>query len=218
MQEPVLYSLDFNFPLPIISVKTMLFFLLPFLAAGTGWLLLLIALKVFLAQNRTSKWSLNYFIRKNKPALAEEIGNYAGTHVWDTASLTENLSGSRVSEALRPFMEQHINHFLEVKLVEQFPVIAMLGGTKITGQIKESLMAELEILLPGMLQQIAGLLSAKTNAGKLITEKIKEIPEERLRGALGRKLESNSGKIRLAGAAFGFLVGLVLMLFLLLFS
>jgi hypothetical protein len=94
----------------------------------------------------------------------------------------------------------------------------MLGGTKVTGQIKESLMAELEILLPGILQQITGQLTSKTNAGKLITEKIKEIPQEKLRAVLGKNLESNSGKIQLTGVIFGFLVGLVLMLFLLLFS
>jgi hypothetical protein len=112
---------------------------------------------------------------------------------------------------MKPFIEQHIDTFLKIKLKEKMPAIAMFVGDKTLDSMKASLMDEIDILLPNLLQKYAGNLGEKINIESLLITKINELPVAEL---LNKNLKREKKLFELFGALSGFVIGLVLILIL----
>lgn len=82
----------------------------------------------------------------------QEFANLIGTkleeHHFGAAMLKEKLLSPSVYAGLLPQIEVHVDHFLNVKLKEQMPVVGMLVGERTIAQMKGIFLNELELLFP----------------------------------------------------------------------
>jgi hypothetical protein len=133
-----------------------------------------------LKQNVTgSSGFLGNQLKKN----AEILGNRIVDEVLASPSFSSALNAENVLEQVRPEIEGHIDHFLEVKLKTVFPLLSQFIGAKTQGQMKSAFMDEMDRLFPELLE--------KFSASFLSREKLSAIISERI-----RSFDTSSGQIR----------------------
>lgn len=172
-------------------------YLIPFAAAFAGWLLH----KVFI-----------YFIcEKIIPARQEVIASNVAEYAASTINLEHiaaHLTDAGQLSALKPEIERHIDIFLNEKLKEKMPMIAMFVGEKTIDKIKEGLLEEIDILLPVILGKFAGNLDKQIDLRALVYKKISKMDKkdfvDRIKhGGAGNYIK----RFALLGALSGFITG-----------
>jgi uncharacterized membrane protein YheB (UPF0754 family) len=136
-----------------------------------------------------------YFI----PFIAAFTGWFAN---WLTIKFLFRNKKQRISEQIRnkltskenidkilPVVETHMDIFLKEKLPEAMPVFKMFIGESTTGQVKKVLMTELDNMFPVIINQYLQNIDAES----LVPVKLKKL-------------------FPIAGAALGFLLGLLFIL------
>ena len=177
----------------------MIIYCFPLLAAFIGWIFNFVLVQ----------YLFNKSIPAKIPALGAFAGKYGSEKVFNMDDLSSKLTDPKQLEAVRPFIEGHIDHFLNEKLKEKMPAIAMFIGDKTIVMMKAALMEEIDSLLPGLLQQFMGNISDKINLEKLLTDKLNALPEAQITAILNESLKKEKQMFQIFGALSGFVIGLV---------
>lgn len=143
------------------------------------------------------------------PAIAGKAGRYASDKLLNMDVIAAKITDPANLMAMKPFIEQHIDTFLKVKLKEKMPAIAMFVGDKTLDSMKVSLMDEIDILLPNLLHKYAGNLGDQINIESILVAKMNELPVAEL---LSKNLKREKALFQLFGALSGLLIGGVLLL------
>lgn len=143
------------------------------------------------------------------PFLASAAGRYASDKVLNMDVIASKITDPDNLSEMRPFIENHIDTFLKVKLKEKMPAIAMFVGEKTLDTMKASLMDEIDVLLPSLLGKYAGNLGQKINIEAVLTNKLNELPVAEL---LNNHLKREKMIFQLFGALCGLVIGLVFLL------
>ncbi len=181
----------------------MYLYFFPLIAACIGWLLHLAFLNLLLSK----------VLPPRIPVYIESLAHvFAGQDL--APKLLEGQKAEQVTNELLPFVEGHIDIFLREKLKEKMPAIAMFIGDKTIGMMKSSLMDEIQLLLPELLQKAGKSLSEKMTPEKIVRNLADKIPADQVGRLLVRHTRKEQRIIQLFGAVSGFLVGCVLLLLL----
>lgn len=143
-------------------------YLLPLLPAFTCWLLI--------------KFSVRYVFKKvlpaNKQQIIHAIAKVAAKEISESSFIQEKLTSPETLQRTLPIIDAHIDHFLKVKLKEALPVISIFVGEKVTNQLKELFLKELEELFPSVMSQFIGDLSQSSKIETEIVGKLNSISIE----------------------------------------
>jgi len=186
-------------------------FSLPFIAACINWLAFYIALKLFFHPYLPKKigWvKIQGILPKYKPQLADELGKIAEQELL-SVDLENLIANPENLQQILPTVEEHIDHFLRVKLKESMPVISFFIGDKTVQQLKAIFMKELEELFPIIMKNYAGSIKHNIDIRKIITEKISNLPADQLEHFLMQKLSKQFRSAQLIAAGLGFLTGCI---------
>lgn len=179
----------------------MLLYFLPLAAAAMGWLL-----------HRFAAWYLLAGLRPARlKALTGPLVSGLEAYVRDNAVLSAAMTDPALLEGIRPYIENHLDHFLNHKLGEKMPAIAMFMGEKTLLSIKAHLMEELDQLLPGVLATYARNLEQNLPLAPIVD---KALEGNSLRESLMRYARPWAHKWALLGAISGFLIGCLMLAFL----
>ncbi len=173
-------------------ISTSLYFL-PFISAFIGWLLGRLAVGVFFKQ-----------LQVQKSTIASSIGN----HISKSFSLDElasQLGSAESIEKILPFAEEHIDQFLRVKLPAAMPMLSMFISDKLVADMKAIFMTELKELFPALISQYVTNAKETFKIEEVITAKIAAVDFNSIRVAMSSKLNG----FAYAGAAIGFITGLI---------
>jgi len=168
---------------------------------------LVAALLGYLANLAFTGYLFGKIIPAKMPLLASAAGRYASDQLLNMDVIAAKLTDPKSVAEMRPFIEQHIDTFLKVKLKEKMPAIAMFVGEKTLDTMKASLMEEIDILLPNLLQRYAGNLSQNINIEQALATKMNNLPVAQL---LSKHLKKEKLLFQLFGAAVGLVIGVVL--------
>jgi uncharacterized membrane protein YheB (UPF0754 family) len=191
--------------------------LMPFIAAVIGWLACRVAILLLFRPVKAKTiagFRFQGFFPRNQHSLAQKTGNWVGRELFSVSEITVKLSGSAHFKTILPLAEQHIDHFLRVKLGEKMPVLSMFIGDKTINQLKTVFMAELEELFPVIMQQYLGGLQQELDIEKMITSKLAAYPAGDLENSLRRGMGKAFRLAQAGGAALGFVIGLLQLLIL----
>ena len=171
-------------------------YLIPLIAAIAGWLL---------------HKGLVYFVySKVVPAsqdtIAKRLAGYAATAL-NLEQLAGHLTDAGELSALKPEIERHIDVFLNEKLKEKMPMIAMFVGEKTIDKIKEGLLEEIDLLLPVILRKFAGNMGTCIDIGSLVYKKISKMDKNSFVSYVKAGTASYANKLAFFGALAGFVVG-----------
>jgi hypothetical protein len=119
----------------------------------------------------------------------------------------EKLVNNGTIETMLPHIETHIDAFLNVKLKEKMPAIAMFIGEKTIATMKATLMEEIALLMPQVLSQYASGVLQPQKLQQLIDSNTSDLNSGSKLWAMLLPLRK---QIIMLGAISGFVIGLVM--------
>ncbi len=146
---------------------------------------------------------------KRQQQFGEKLGKLVSTEFLSFTDIEKKISNPANLEKLMPTVEIHIDQFLQHKLPQAFPMIAMFIGEKTTATLKTAFMEELSSLFPTLMQRYAGILQEELDLEKIIVNKVSKLSSDKLEDLLYQIMSKEFRFVELIGAVLGFLIGLI---------
>ena len=195
-------------------MNILMFWLQPLVAAFTGWFTTWIAIYM-LFHPRNPKRFLGITIQgifpKRQQQVAEKLGNVVAKELIHFDEIAARLKDPAQLKELTPTIEKHLDNFLQVKLKEKLPVIAMFVGGGTLDKIKEGMLEEIELLLPEIINQYTDSLSKKIDIERMVTEKVANFSSDKLEQILEAVMKKEFQFLEIIGGVLGLAIGLIQM-------
>jgi uncharacterized membrane protein YheB (UPF0754 family) len=188
------------------------FYTIPFISAFIHWLTIWMALKLLFHPRSPKKilwFTLHGVFPKRQQQIAESLGRIVGQELLSFGDIEKTITNPENVKRILPLAEEHIDHFLRVKLKESMPMIAMFIGDKTIAQLKTVFVAELEALFPVIMKSYVANLRQDLDLERIVVEKIAGFSAQRLESLLNEFLTKEFRFVEIIGAALGFLIGLL---------
>jgi uncharacterized membrane protein YheB (UPF0754 family) len=150
---------------------------------------------------------------KRQKQFAAKLGATVAGELLHFEDIAEQIKDPEALQNVIPGIEAHIDEFLQKRLTERLPVLAMFMSPEILGTIKTGLMEEITAMLPQVIGQFADNLGAKIDIERMVTEKVASFSSDRLEGLLLAVMTKEFRFVELIGGVLGFLIGLIQMAF-----
>jgi len=186
------------------------FYTIPFISAFIHWLTIWMALKLLFHPRHPKKilgLTLHGVFPKRQQQIAESLGRIVGQELLSFGDIEQAITHPENVRRILPLAEEHIDHFLRVRLKEQMPMISMFIGDKTIGQLKTVFMNELEDLFPVIMKNYVANLRHDLDLERIVVEKIASFSADRLETMLNEFLTKEFRFVEIIGAALGFLIG-----------
>lgn len=182
------------------------------LASFNGWVTTWIAIKMLFHPRKPIKilgLTIQGVFPKNQRLIAEKLGQVVGKELLSFDEIEQKITDPENLQKLKPAIEAHIDNFLNNKLKEVFPMLAMFIGEKTTNQLKDAFLLELEALFPILMKTYMNKLQGDLDLEKIVTEKVAAFSSEKLEHILNQITKREFKFLELIGAFFGLLIGVV---------
>lgn len=190
----------------------MLIYLIPFISAFIGWFTNWIAIKMLFHPKdpkRILGVTLQGIFPKRQKQFATKLGTVVANELLHFDEIIGRIKDPVNQRDLAPFIETHIDEFLQVKLKEKLPVISMFVGEGMIQKIKEGLMEEIEVLLPELINRFTDKLSESVDVEQIVTEKVSNFSSDKLEEILVSIMQKEFRFVEIIGGVLGFVIGLV---------
>jgi uncharacterized membrane protein YheB (UPF0754 family) len=185
---------------------------IPFISAFIHWLTIWMALKLLFHPRKPRKilgFTLQGIFPKRQKQIAESLGKIVGQELLSFQDIEETITHPENVQKILPAAEQHVDHFLRVRLKESMPVISMFIGDKTISQLKEVFMQELGELFPVIMKNYINNLKNDLDLEKIVVEKVAAFSSDKLEKMLNQILTKEFRFVEVIGAALGFFIGLL---------
>jgi uncharacterized membrane protein YheB (UPF0754 family) len=185
--------------------------LIPVFTAFAGWLTIWIAWKLLFYPKNPIKFAgriVQGIIPRKKRTYAAQIAHAVNKEFLSSDGISRYLSDVTILNKIRPELENHIDHFLRIKLKQTMPVVGMLIGDRTINQLKELFMQELELLFPTVMSNYAGHLREEVFVEKLVQDKLMSYTSEEIRAILKQALSKELLFLKMLAVVVGTVIGL----------
>ncbi len=187
-------------------------YLIPFISAFIGWFTNWIAIKMLFHPKNPIKIlgiTIQGIFPKRQQQFAQKLGVLVATELLHFDDIASKLKDPKQLETVTPYIEEHIDTFLRVKLQEKLPVVSMFIGDSTIGKLKEGMMEEINGLLPEVIGKYADNLSQKMDIEKMVTEKVANFSSDKLEEILTAIMSKEFRFVEIIGGVLGFLIGVI---------
>jgi len=146
---------------------------------------------------------------KRQEQFAQKLGKMVSNELLSFQDIESKISNPANVQKLMPFVEQHIDHFLRVKLADQMPVISMFIGDKTINQLKAVFIAELTELFPVIMKNYMNNLQEELDLEKIVIEKVSGFSSDKLEDMLNAIMTKEFRFVEIIGGVLGFIIGLI---------
>jgi uncharacterized membrane protein YheB (UPF0754 family) len=195
-----------------MSKLTWWLYTIPLISAFIHWLTIWMALKLLFHPRHPKKFlgfTLHGVFPKRQQQIAESLGRIVGQELLSFGDIEEAITRPEAVQRILPMAEEHVDHFLRVKLKESMPMIAMFVGDKTITQLKTVFMAELQELFPVIMTNYVANLRHDLDLERIVVQKIAGFSADRLESLLNEFLTKEFRFVEIIGAALGFLIGVL---------
>jgi uncharacterized membrane protein YheB (UPF0754 family) len=186
----------------------------PLVAAFTGWFTTWIAIYLLFHPREPKRFlglTIQGIFPKRQKQFAAKLGTTVATELLHFNEIAEQIKDPNQIQGLMPGIEVHIDEFLQKRLAERLPVLAMFLSPEILQNIKTGLMEEISNMLPQVIGQFADSLSSKIDVENMVTEKVASFSSDRLEALLLAVMTKEFRFVELIGGILGFIIGLIQM-------
>lgn len=190
----------------------MLIYLIPFIAAFIGYFTNWIAIKMLFHPKEPINVlgiTIQGIFPKRQKQFAQKLGVLVANELLHFDEIAEKLKDPQQLESLTPTIEAHIHTFLEVRLKEKIPVIAMFVTGKTLDKIRDGMMEEINTLLPQIITQYTDSLSEQIDVEQIVTEKVANFSSDKLEEILTAIMKKEFQFVEILGGILGFIIGLL---------
>ena len=186
-----------------------------FLSGFIGYGIIWFAIKMMFHPRRAVRlfgYSYQGIFPRNKKKIAEMLGQVS-TELLPFGDIEQRITSRENLEKIKPEIEQHIDVFLNKKLRDVFPILSKFIGEKTTQQLKRAYMDEMEAMVPLIIHRYMGQLKDSIDLERIVVEKVNGFSNEKLESILRTMTRKEFQFLKVAGAAFGCLIGMVQVVF-----
>lgn len=186
-------------------------YLLPFIGALTGWVTNWIAVKMLFHPKEPKNFGLfkvQGVFPKRQKVMAEKLGNIVANELFSIDDVVSKMKGADNTEVLG-FVEGKIDDFINIKLQASMPMLSMLLNADLKAKIKNTLMQEIEEVIPGVIESYANKLKTEVDVKAIVKEKVTNFSSDKLEEILVSIMKKEFKFIELLGGVLGFIIGLI---------
>jgi uncharacterized membrane protein YheB (UPF0754 family) len=185
--------------------------LIPVVSAFIGWVTNLIAIKM-LFHPRVPVHVLGIKFQgifpKRQQQFAEKLGKLVSAELLSFSDIEQKITNPENVQKLLPLIEDHLYHFLKVKLKESMPVISMFIGEQTIGTLKQTFIKELEELFPVIMKNYMHNLQHDLDLERIVVDKVASFSTDKLENILTQIMSKEFRFVEIIGAVLGFIIGL----------
>jgi len=196
-----------------------LIILLIVLSTASGWFIAAILITTLfypLQEKKIAGIRVQGIIPAHRQQLADAIASSITNSFLNEENISKSISSPEIMQKLQPEIEIHVDIFLKEKIQEAFPLLYKFMGDKTLAKFKAAFMTEVEILFPVLIRNYAGIALAEMQPQKMVADKIKTMPVQKLAEAFEEKVGRQLIRFKLLGASIGLLTGILQVFFILL--
>ncbi len=185
-------------------------FLLPFIAAGIGWITNYLAVKMLFHPRKVITLAgirVQGVFPKRQEALAERLGDIVSDELFSIKEVTKKIHVLAESEDIVKALANRIEKTISGKLLQNFPMLSMFLTDEMVGKVSGIFLAELKDMLGDISQVIAEKLEDEIDVRATVREKVKDFSSDKLEEILFSIMKKEFRFIEYVGAVLGFLIG-----------
>ncbi len=189
---------------------------LPIIAAAIGWVTNWVAVKMLFRPKNPIHFgffTLQGIFPKRKDALAQKIGDLVANQLFSINDIKDKFNSKESQESIVGLIDERIELFLRTKLIAEMPMLSFIMNDSLIAKIKGTLMAEIQEMLPSVMDKFADNLSAKIDINEIVSAKFSSFSTEKIEELLMSILQKEFKFIELVGAVLGFIIGCIQLLF-----
>lgn len=190
---------------------------LPVIGAVTGWVTNWVAVKMLFHPKEPKNFILfkvHGVFPKRQKVLAEKLGHIVASELFSIDDIVGKMKSADNTEVLK-FVEEKIDNFINVKLSSSMPMLAMFLNDDIKNKIKNTLLTEIEEVIPGVIDSYAEKLKNEVDIKAIVYEKVVNFSSDKLEDILVSIMKKEFKFIEVLGAVLGFLIGTIQLVWLL---
>lgn len=190
----------------------MIIIALPIIAALTGWITNYIAIKMLFHPREKVKilfLEIQGIFPKRQKSLAEKLGTIVANELFSVEDVKKTIQAPERQGEIHEVISQKIDNFLDHKLMEALPMFAMFLNDELKAQIKTTLMQEIQMMLPEMINIFVDNIENEVDVEKIVYEKVVAFSSDKLEGILYSIMSKEFRFIEILGGILGFVIGLI---------
>lgn len=186
-------------------------YLLPFIGAITGWVTNWIAVKMLFHPKEPKNFlffKVQGVFPKRQKVMAEKLGHIVASELFSIDDVVNKMKSADNKEVMS-FVEAKIDDFINVKLSGSMPMLAMFLNDDLKQKIKNTLLSEIEEVIPGVIESYANKLKNEVDVKAIVYEKVVNFSSDKLEEILFSIMKKEFKFIELLGGVLGFLIGVI---------
>lgn len=186
--------------------------LIPVISAFIGWFTNWIAIKMLFHPREPKQFlgiTFQGIFPKRQAQFAEKLGKLVADELLSFKDIEQKITSPENLSSVMPYIENHIDDFLRVKLGKAMPMIGMFIGEKTINEMKKIFMAELESIFPEVMHKYMGKLQEELDLEKIVTEKVKAFSSDKLESILQQIMAKEFRFVEILGGVVGFIIGII---------
>ena len=190
----------------------MLIYTLPIIAALTGWVTNFIAVKMLFHPREKVKFLFFEFqgiFPKRQKALAEKLGKIVANELFSFEDIKHSLQDPKNLEEVHTLIGSKLDDFLENRMIESMPMLYVFMSDEMRLKIKDTLQAELQLMLPDLLESFAARIEQQVDIEKTVYNKVANFSSDKLESILYDIMSKEFRFIEILGGVLGFIIGLI---------
>lgn len=188
---------------------------LPFIAAITGWITNLIAVKMLFYPKKPIKIlgiTIQGVFPKRQLVLAEKLGNIVANELFSIDEVLVKLKNEDSQKKAMGFVETKIDDFINLKLPAQMPMLAMFLSADMKVKIKTTLLDEITNVIPGVIDSFANDIKENIDVKAIVYEKVAQFSADKFEDILFSIMKKEFKLIEILGGVLGFIIGIIQLL------
>ncbi|MDF9796072.1 uncharacterized membrane protein YheB (UPF0754 family) [Catalinimonas alkaloidigena] len=190
----------------------MIIWTLPIIAALTGYITNYIAIKMLFHPRKKVKvlfLEIQGIFPKRQNKLAEKLGKIVADELFSIEDVKQSLQKPGNTEEIETIVNTRLDDFLENRLPEVMPMLAMFMNEELKQKIKGTLLAEVELMLPELIDRFIGKIEQDVDVEKTVYEKVVNFSTDKLESILYSIMSKEFKFIEILGGVLGFMIGLI---------
>ena len=184
---------------------------LPFIAALTGWVTNWVAVKMLFHPREPKNFGffkVQGVFPKRQKLLAEKLGDVVANELFSIDDVVNKMKEADNSEVLK-FVELKLDNFINNKIGQEMPMLAMFLNDDIKAKIKGVLLSEIQEVIPGVVDSYANKLKNDINVKEIVYKKVVNFSSNKLEKILYSIMKKEFKFIEILGAILGFIIGII---------
>jgi uncharacterized membrane protein YheB (UPF0754 family) len=191
---------------------TIKFILIPLISAFIGWFTNWIAIKMLFHPREPKKIlgiTFHGIFPKRQQQFAEKLGKLVSQELLSFTDIESKIIDPANLDKIMPMVDNHIDHFLRVKLADTMPMISMFIGEKTINQLKDVFLTEMRELFPQIMGNYMGTLKEQLDLEQIVVDKVASFSSDKLESILNQIMSKEFKFVEIIGGVLGFIIGLV---------